>query len=87
MSKQASAAVKAAITLANIKRADVAQALGVASVQSVSDKLSRGRWSADELATVAELCGYNLVMVDKSGRVMVSVPASTPPAVAQDKQQ
>lgn len=86
MSKQASKAIKYALDSANVKRADLAAALGVANAQSVSDKLSRGRWSADELATAAELCGYRLALVDKVDGVVVSIPASTPPA-AQDKQQ
>lgn len=87
MSKQASVAIKYALDSANIKRSDLAAALGVANAQSISDKLSRGRWSADELAKAAELCGYSLALVDKMGRVAASVPASTPPAQAQDKQQ
>lgn len=77
MSKQASAAVKAATTLSGVKRQQLAEVLGV-KVQGVSDKLSRGRWSADELAKVATVCGFNLAMVDSSGRVVVSVlPAET----------
>lgn len=87
MSKQASKAIKYALDSANVKRADLAAALGVANAQSVSDKLSRGRWSADELATAAELCGYRLALVNKADGSMVSIPASTPPAAAQDKQQ
>lgn len=77
MSKQASQAIKYALDSSNVKRADLAAALGVANAQSVSDKLSRGRWSADELATAAELCGFTLALIDKAGRVAVSVPAAT----------
>ncbi len=80
MSKQASIAIKYALDSANVKRSALAAALGVANAQSINDKLSRGRWSADELATAAELCGYSLALVDKAGRVAVSVPASAPPA-------
>ena len=87
MSKQASKAIKYALDSANIKRADLAAALGVANAQSVSDKLSRGRWSADELATAAELCGYRLALVNKVDGSVVSIPASKPPAAAQEKQQ
>jgi hypothetical protein len=72
MSKQASASVRAAMTIAGVKRQEVAQALGV-SAQGVSDKLSRGRWSADELAKVAQACGLSLAMVDNAGRVVVAV--------------
>lgn len=64
MSKQASAAIKAAMTNTNIKRGDIAKALDV-TPQGVSDKLSKGRWTADELAKVAELCGYQLCLADK----------------------
>lgn len=80
MSKQASQAIKYALDSAQVKRSALAAALGVANAQSINDKLSRGRWSADELATAAELCGYRLALVDKAGRVAVSVPASTPSA-------
>lgn len=80
MSKQASQAIKYALDSAQVKRSALAAALGVANAQSINDKLSRGRWSADELATTAELCGYSLALVDKAGRVAVSVPASAPPA-------
>lgn len=80
MSQQASQAIKYALDSAQVKRSALAAALGVANAQSINDKLSRGRWSADELATAAELCGYSLALVDKAGRVAVSVPASTPPA-------
>lgn len=79
MSKQASAAIKSITMLSNTKRVDIARTLGI-TAQGVSDKLSRGRWSADELASVAELCGYTLAIVDNSGRVVAPIAAAISPA-------
>ena len=76
MSKQASIAIKAATSLAGVDRKQLATMLGT-STQGVADKLSRGRWTADELARVAELCGYSLAIVDGNGRIVVPVLPTT----------
>ena len=76
MSKQASAAVKAITTISGVKRQQLADCLEI-TPQAYTNKLSLGRWTADELARVAELCGYSLAIVDGNGRIVVPVLPTT----------
>lgn len=59
--------VKALLALRGKKQADLMQPLDMSSKQSLSNKFTNGRWSADDLAKVAEVCGCKLAFILPSG--------------------
>lgn len=59
--------VKALMSLTGKKQSDLMEPLGMSSKQSLSNKFSNGRWSADDLATVAEACGAKLAFILPDG--------------------
>lgn len=69
------AIVKAAAALAGLSRAQIAQALGLSTAQAVSNKYTRGSFSARDLIKIATACGYKLAFVDDTGRAVISFPA------------
>lgn len=81
--------VKAAAALAGLDRAQIAQALGVGTAQAVSNKYTRGSFSARDLVKIATACGYNLAFVGADGRAVVIFDSSdaADPAQAPGKQQ
>ena len=68
--------VKAAAGLAGAKRQDIAAALGI-SIQAVSNKYSRGSFSAADLVKIAKACKYRLAFVDDTGRAVLTFPEPT----------
>lgn len=63
-----SGTIKALLGLRGKKQADLMEPLGMTSKQSLSNKVINGRWSADDLATVAEVCGCTLAFVLPDGQ-------------------
>ena len=57
---------------------DLAQFLGLPSKQSMSNKFSRGSWSASELAKVVEFTGGRLAFVYPDGQQILIFPESAP---------
>lgn len=70
--------IKAAVQLAGLSRADLARALGLSTPQALSNKYTRGSFSAQDLTRIAQACGVRLAFVDDSGRAVLTFPA--PPA-------
>lgn len=60
--------VKALLGLRGKKQLDLMEPLGMTSKQSLSNKVRNGRWSADDLVTVAEACGCTLAFVLPDGQ-------------------
>lgn len=69
-----SAKVKALISIREKKQVDLMPILGMSSKQSLSNKFSNGRWSADDLARVAEFCGCKLAFVLPDDQLIVIEP-------------
>lgn len=69
-----SAKVKALISIREKKQVDLMPILGMSSKQSLSNKFSNGRWSADDLARVAEFCGCKLAFVLPDDQLIVIDP-------------
>lgn len=63
-----SSTIKALLALTGKKQLDLMEPLKMGSVQSLSNKVTNGRWSAEDLATVAEVCGCTLAFVLPSGQ-------------------
>ncbi len=59
--------VKALLALRGKKQADLMRPLDMGSKQSLSNKFSNGRWSAADLAKVADVCGCKLAFVLPDG--------------------
>ncbi len=66
-----SAAVRAVITNAGIKQGDLAGPLDLSSVQAVSNKFRLNRWTAQDLATVADLTGCKLAFIYPDGEQVI----------------
>lgn len=78
-----SAAVRAVITNANIKQGDLAGPLELSSVQAVSNKFRLNRWTASDLATVAELAGCKLAFIYPNGEQVIISSAAGAQAAPQ----
>ena len=70
--------VKAAAGLAGVSRKDLAKSLGI-SAQAMSNKYTRGSFTAPDLVKIATACGYKLSFTDSTGKVVISFPEQTPP--------
>lgn len=62
------ASIRALLALVGKKQNDLMEPLEMGSVQSLSNKVTNGRWSADDLAIIAEVCGCTLAFVLPSGQ-------------------
>ena len=68
-----SAAIKAMLASCGMKQGELKTPLGVGSAQAVSNKVRLNRWTASELASVAEYCGCKLALILADGeRVLIS---------------
>ena len=65
------ATVKALLMLRGLKQSGLMEALNMSSKQSLSNKFSNGRWSADDLVAVAEYAGCKLAFILPNGETMV----------------
>ena len=71
MTMGVTASVKALLGMTGKKQNDIMEPLGMRSKQSLSNKVSNGRWSADDLAVIAEVCGCDLAFVLPNGRYII----------------
>lgn len=78
--------VKAAATIAGLNRVQLAQALGLATPQALSNKYTRGSFNAQDLIKIANACGYRLAFVGDDGRAVITFDSSDAPAQPQEQQ-
>lgn len=62
------AKVKALLSICGKRQNDLMDVLTMSSKQSLSNKFTNERWSADDLAKVAALCGCKLAFVLPDGQ-------------------
>lgn len=63
--------VKALLAQVDKKQYDLLNVLDIKSKQSLSNKFSNERWSADDLVKIAEFCGCKLAFVLPNGERIV----------------
>ena len=64
---QISKKIKSLLAVTDKKQADLQGVLGMSSKQSLINKFTNERWSADDLAKIAEFCGCKLAFILPSG--------------------
>ena len=62
------AKIKALLSLTGTKQIDLMEPLGMKSRQSLGNKFSNNRWSADDLVTVAECVGADIAFILPDGQ-------------------
>lgn len=67
----ASKRIKALLAQTDKKQADLLEVLDISSKQSLSNKFTNERWSADDLVKIAEFCGCKLAFILPSGERIV----------------
>ncbi len=60
--------VKALLSLTGKKQVDLMEPLDMGSKQSMSNKFSNGRWSAEDLVKVADACGAKVAFILPDGQ-------------------
>ena len=63
--------IKALLALTGKKQTDLLDSLGMSSKQSLSNKFTNERWSAEDLVKVAEECGCKVAFVLPDGQQIV----------------
>lgn len=63
--------IKALLLETDKKQSDLMGVLDMSSKQSLSNKFSNERWSADDLVKVAEYCGCKLAFIMPDGQQIV----------------
>ena len=63
--------IKALLALTGKKQTDLMDGLGMSSKQSLSNKFTNERWSAEDLVKVAEECGCKIAFVLPDGQQIV----------------
>lgn len=63
--------VKALLAQVDKKQSDLLDVLEISSKQSLSNKFSNERWSADDLVKIAEFCGCKLAFLLPNGERIV----------------
>ena len=74
-----SASIKALLSLSGKKQVDLLGTLGASSKQSLSNKFTNERWSADDLARIAEFVGCELAFVAPDGNKIIITPNEKSP--------
>lgn len=73
----ASKKIKSLLAETGKKQSDLLDVLDVSSKQSLSNKFTHERWSADDLAQIAEFCGCKLAFILPSGeRIVINTDES-----------
>ena len=65
--------VKGLLALCGKKQIDLAEYFGM-SKQTMGNKMSRGSWSANDLAKAAEYCGCKLAFIMPDGQQIIIKP-------------
>ena len=63
--------IKALLSLREKKQSDLLEPLSMSSRQSLSNKFTNERWSAQDLITVASLCGCKLAFILPNGQQII----------------
>lgn len=63
--------IKALLLETDKKQSDLMEVLDMSSKQSLSNKFSNERWSADDLVRVAEYCGCKLAFLIPDGKKII----------------
>lgn len=63
--------IKALLLETDKKQSDLMEVLDMSSKQSLSNKFSNERWSADDLVKVAEYCGCKLAFLMPDGQKII----------------
>lgn len=63
--------IKALLLETDMKQSDLMGVLGMSSKQSLSNKFTNERWSADDLVKIADFCGCKLAFVLQDGKQIV----------------
>lgn len=66
-----SGTIKALLSLTGKKQLDLMEPLGMTSKQSLSNKVTNDRWSAEDLVTVAEVCGCSVAFILPDGQQLL----------------
>lgn len=69
-----SSTIKALLSMREKKQAELLPVLQMSSRQSLSNKFTNGRWSANDLALVADYCGCKLAFVLPDGQQLYIEP-------------
>lgn len=67
----ASKEIKALLSLSEKKQSDLMSVLNMSSRQSLSNKFTNERWSADDLLAIAKFCGGSVAFITKDGQQIV----------------
>ncbi len=67
----ASSSIKALLALSGVKKSDLLSPLNMSSRQSMSNKFTNERWSAQDLIAVAGVCGCKLAFILPNGQQIV----------------
>ena len=68
---QISKKIKSLLAETGKKQADLQEVLKMSSKQSLSNKFTNERWSAEDLAKIAEFCGCKLAFVLPNGERII----------------
>ena len=63
--------IKSLLAETDKKQADLLEVLGMSSKQSLSNKFTNERWSADDLAKIADFCGCKLAFILPNGERII----------------
>lgn len=63
--------IKALLLETDMKQSDLMGVLDMSSKQSLSNKFTNERWSADDLVKIADFCGCKLAFVLQDGKQIV----------------
>ena len=66
-----SANIKALLALSGLKQSDLLQPLNMSSRQSLSNKFTNERWSAQDLVDISRLCGCTLAFIMPNGQQII----------------
>ena len=66
-----SANIKALLALSGLKQSDLLQPLNMSSRQSLSNKFTNERWSAQDLVDISHLCGCKLAFIMPNGQQII----------------
>lgn len=66
--------IKSLLAQTETKQADLLDVLKIGSKQSLSNKFTHERWSADDLAKIAEFCGCKLAFLLPDGERIIIDP-------------
>ena len=66
-----SANIKALLALNGLKQSDLLQPLSMSSRQSLSNKFTNERWSAQDLVDISRLCGSKLAFIMPNGQQII----------------